>query len=358
MTPDQRLIHDEAGLNSGTWPVVTPSHFITPLERFFTRSHAPVPLVDPATWTLEVDGLVRRPASYSLDQLVDTFPEQSVDATLVCAGLRRDEFLSLGPLAGELPWGPEPISTGRWTGIPLDEVLRDVGVDTGAAYVEFTGLDGVERDGARFGFGGSIDLDKAMSGEVLLATRLNGTPLPPMHGFPLRVIVPGWIGARSVKWLGRITLLAEPSDNYFQSKAYRTQREIDPARPRDVSAGDALGQVPLNAIIVEPGADAVVAAGPVTVRGWAMGSARQPLASVEVSADGGRSWHPARITATGTAWTWSFWEAALALPPGPHELAVRATDRGGVTQPAELSETWNVKGYANNAWHRVAIVAA
>ena len=358
MKRDQRLIHDAAGLNSGSWPVVTPEHFITPVERFFTRSHAPVPAIDPSTFRLEVGGLVSRPAQFSLNELTAGFPQQTVDATLVCAGLRRAEFLALGPLPGELPWGPEPVSTGQWTGVALDEVLRAVGVQHEARYVEFIGLDRVEREGRRFGFGGSIDLDKAMSGEVLLAAGLNGAPLPPVHGFPIRAVVPGWIGARSVKWLGRITLLAEPSGNYFQSKAYRTQREVDPERPRDVSAGDPLGEVPLNALVVEPTADAVVEAGRVTVRGWAMGSANRPLVSVEVSTDGGRDWHQARITVPGAAWTWSFWEAALQLEPGPHILVVRATDNTGAAQPADLSETWNVKGYANNAWHRVAIVAA
>lgn len=356
MTRDQRLVHD-SGLNSGTWPIATPSHFITPVERFFTRSHAPVPTIDPSTWRLEVDGLVRRPAQFSLEELIAEFPRRTVDVTLVCAGLRRAEFLAIGPLPGELPWGPEPVSTGTWAGVALDDLLREVGVEAGAQYVEFTGLDRVEREGHRFGFGGSIDLDKAMSGEVLLATELNSAPLPPMHGYPLRSVVPGWIGARSVKWLGRITLLAEPSANYFQSQAYRTQRKADPERPRDVSSGDALGEVPLNAIIAEPADGAVVPAGGVTVRGWAMGSAGRPLISVEVSSNGGRDWYQASITMPGTAWTWSLWEAPLRLEPGPHVLAVRATDRAGITQPAELSETWNVKGYANNAWHRVAIVA-
>lgn len=351
-------MHDAAGLNSGCWPVVAPDHFITPVERFFTRSHAPVPDIDPATWRLEVDGLVGRPSQFSLDELLDGYPLRSTDATLVCAGLRRAEFLSLGPLPGELPWGPEPVSTGRWTGIDLAEVLRAVTPKSGARYVEFTGLDRVEREGKTFGFGGSIDLAKAMSGEVLLATRLNGAPLPPIHGFPLRAIVPGWIGARNVKWLGRITLLAEPSTNYFQSQAYRTQREADPARPRDVSAGDALGEVPLNAIIAEPAPDATIPAHGATIKGWAMGSSNQPVTSVEISADGGASWQSARITVPGTGWTWSFWEASVNLEPGPHILAVRAADHAGLLQPAEISATWNVKGYANNAWHRVPIVAA
>ena len=357
MTQHQRIVHDAGGLNSGTWPVVTPEHFITPVERFFTRSHAQIPVIDPATWRLDVTGLIAQPLRSSLSELAQRFPSHSVDATLVCAGLRRAEFLSLGPLPGELPWGPEPVSNGAWSGVSLADVLRAAQPTAEARYVEFTGLDSVEREGRHFGFGGSIALDKAMSGEVLLATALNGAPLPPTHGFPLRTIVPGWIGARSVKWLGRITLLATPSENYFQSKAYRTQREVDPANPRDVSAGDALAEVPVNAVIVEPAADATVSAGPLTLRGWAMGSANRPLASVEVSSDGGYQWTRSRITVPGTGWTWSFWEAAVDLEPGPHILAVRATDSAGVTQPAELGDTWNVKGYANNAWYRVAIVA-
>jgi sulfite oxidase len=355
--PRQRIIHDTAGLNTGEWAVIADDHFITPLERFFTRSHAPVPTVDPARWSLEVGGLIERPRVFSLEELTGSFPEQTVAATLVCAGLRREEYLSVGPLPGELPWGPEPVSTGRWTGVSLAGVLRAAGVSGSARHVEFVGLDQVERHGHCFGFGGSIDLDKAMSGEVLLATRLNGAPLPPSHGFPLRVIVPGWIGARNVKWLGRINLLDRPSDNYFQSRAYRVQREVNPDDPRDVSAGLAMSTVPLNVAISDPSPDQAVQAGRLRVRGWAMGSGGSPLTGVEVSPDAGWSWIPARITHAGEPWTWSFWEAELTLEPGRHFLAARASDSEGTAQPQSVHETWNVKGYGNNAWYRVAINA-
>lgn len=355
-TTSHRLVHDAEGLNTGTWPVL-PHHFITPVEHFFTRNHASIPQIDPAAWRLQIGGLVDRPRSFSFDELGREFPRESVAATLVCAGLRRAEFLSLGPLPGELPWGPEPASTGRWRGIALRDLLRSVGVSERARYVEFAGLDAVERDGHRFGFGGSIDLAKALSAEVLLATELNGAPLSMMHGFPLRAVVPGWIGARSVKWLGKITLREDPSPNYFQSKAYRAQRQINPADPRDVSAGIALSGVPLNAVILEPTLDQAVAAGRVTVRGWAMGSEGRPLTSVEVSGDGGQDWIRARICVEGEAWTWTFWEAAIELEPGSHALVARATDSAGTAQPPTVSATWNVKGYNNNAWHRVEILA-
>ncbi|MFL5518026.1 MAG: sulfite oxidase [Gemmatimonadales bacterium] len=350
-----RLIHDPEGLNTAPWPVGT-DHLVTPVDLFFTRSHAPVPQIDPAAWRLEIGGLVDHPRTFSLDELA-AFPRREVTATLVCAGLRRDEFLTLGPLPGELPWGPEAVSTGRWTGVALRDVLDAVEPAGGASHVEFIGLDRVERLGQRFGFGGSIDLAKALSAEVLLATELNGAPLPPAHGFPLRAVVPGWIGARSVKWLGRIRLSAEASPNYFQSRAYRFQREIDPRDPRDITAGVALSAVPLNAVILQPTADQVVAAGPLVVRGWAMGSAGCPIATVEVSSDGGCEWVEARIAAPGGAWSWSFWEAALQLRPGCHTLVVRATDTAGGAQPSALQATWNVKGYNNNAWHRVSVRA-
>ncbi len=355
MTPQpRRLVHDPDGLNTAVWPGCA-DQLVTPVDSFFTRSHAPVPAIDPAAWRLQVDGLVERPATFSLEELAGRFARREVTATLMCAGLRRDEFLSIGPLPGELPWGPEPVSTGRWTGFPLVGLLRAVGVAEGAAHVEFIGLDAVERQGRRFGFGGSIELDKALEGDVLLATGLNGESLPPVHGFPLRAVVPGWIGARSVKWLGRIRVSAEPSENYFQTRAYRMLLDTNPREPRDITAGVALTEVPLNAVILHPLAGQVLPAGPVSVRGWAMGPGMRPVAAVHVSLTGGRRWIRASIESPGTGWSWSLWEAVVDLPAGDHVIMARATDEEGCTQPPVVGDTWNVKGYNNNAWHRVAV---
>ncbi|HJQ18757.1 MAG TPA: sulfite oxidase [Gemmatimonadaceae bacterium] len=351
----QRHITDDAGLNTGVWP--TPAgQLITPVEQFFTRSHAAVPRIDRDAWRLRVGGLVARSLELSYADVI-AYPRHEVAATLLCAGLRREEFLAMGPLPGELPWGPEPVSTGVWSGARLHDVLRDAGVDRGARHVEFVGLDDVERHGHHFGFGGSVDMDKAMTADVLIATHLNGEPLPASHGFPARAMVPGWIGARSVKWLGSIRVLDEPSTNYFQTRAYRTQRDVNPADPRDVSAGVALAGIPLNSVIVEPTRGERVAAGAVRVHGWATGNAGCRVAAVEISSDAGATWQAARITQSRGAWTWCLWEATVDLSRGKHILVVRASDESGATQPPDVRATWNVKGYCNNVWHRVDVAA-
>jgi sulfite oxidase len=350
----KRLNHDP--LNSAQWPVPA-DQFVTPANDFFIRSHAPTPRVDRDTWRLEVTGLVERPAVFSFEELFREFPRHEVTATMVCAGLRRDEFLSIGPLPGELPWGPEPASNGAWAGVRLRDVLQRVGVEKSAKYVEFIGLDQVERHGETFGFGGSIDLKKALGAEVLLASELNGAPLPLDHGFPVRAVVPGWIGARSVKWLGKIVLSERPSRNYFQTKAYRFQRTTNPNDIRDVTHGSELNVLPLNAVILSPTRDEVIPSGTVMVRGWAMGSAGRQLRSIEVSANAGRDWSPARTSRPPAEWSWTFWEAELNLAPGRHVLAARASDCSGERQPAAVGDMWNVKGYMNNAWHLIPVRA-
>lgn len=348
---------DAEGLNGGTPAAAQVGRAFTPKLLLFTRSHAPTPEIDPATWRLSIGGLVDRPLSLSLEDLVTRFPVREVAATLVCAGMRRREFLALGALPGELPWGSEPAGTSRWRGVSLADVLAAAGVQGDARHVGFTGLDSVERHGHHFGFGGSIGLDKALHPDVLLAFELDGEPLPPEHGFPLRAVVPGWIGARSVKWLGEIELRRDPSDNYFQTKAYRVQRVRNPADPRDVTAGEPLGELPLNSVILSPEPEARVPAGPVVVSGWAIGPAGEAVARVELSTDGGLTWQPTQVESITDRWTWQLWRTVIDLPTGAHQLVARAWDRAGRTQPELVADVWNVKGYLNNAWQRVTVLA-
>ena len=193
--------------------------FLTPVPLFFVRNHGTVPVADAAAYRLTVSGLVDRELRLSLVALQREFAPSTVAATIQCAGNRRRELNAVRSIEGEIPWDAEAVGTATWTGVPLGAVLRAAGARALGRYVHLLGLDTVATDTQ--GFGGSIPLEKAMSPEVLLAYEMNGSPLLPVHGFPLRVVVPGYIGARSVKWLRSISVAAEPSRNYFQSHAYK-----------------------------------------------------------------------------------------------------------------------------------------
>jgi sulfite oxidase len=346
---------DADGLNAGPPPWIL-TDAITPTGLFFTRSHAPVPTIDPAAYRLKVSGMVRHPMELSLADLAK-LPHRDQSATLICAGLRRSELEAVRPVPGELPWGAEPVANGQWSGVSLREILAQAEVTGPATHVEFIGLDRVERGGKVFGFGGSVPIEKAMGSEVLLADRLNGAPLPAEHGFPVRALVPGYYGARSVKWLGEIVVREGASLNYFQAQAYRVLATPDSTDPRDVRSGTELGELALNSVISVPSSGAKLRPGKFFTYGWAIGPGGETPAKVELSLDGGGSWQEAQIMVPEDkgAFSWRHWRAVVELTPGSHTLVVRAFDARGRGQPAELAEVWNVKGYANNAWHRITI---
>ncbi len=352
------VVHSEQPFNAGPPPALLREQYITPTSVFFVRNHGAIPTVDVEPYRLVVRGQVLRPLALTLAELRAEFPATTLAATLQCAGLRRSELFMVKPIPGELGWEADAISTAEWRGVALAAVLEAAGLEQDAGHVAFLGLDTVARQGQSFGFGGSLPLHKALMREVLLAYEMNGAPLSPVHGFPLRVIAPGYIGARSVKWLGEIVVQSEPSDNYFQQHAYKLfPPEVD-ATTVDWSQGEMLGQLKVNAVICEPGADTMLTAGSVPVRGYAIGTAGQSIELVEVSADGGVTWKSASLTSPRQPWTWSFWEAELTLPAGRHELVVRARDVTGDIQPADIASQWNVKGYMNTAWQRVAVTVS
>ena len=346
------LIRQDRPFNAGP----PPQHlrrFLTPVEHFFVRNHGDVPQIDRGSYHLVLNGMIRKPFRISLEEL-QRLPKVSVTATLQCAGNRRLEMAAVKPIPGELGWGAEAVSTAEWKGVPLRDLLAAVEPLPEAKHVAFSAFDETERHGHRFTFGGSIPLDKALSSEVLLAYEMNGVDLPPVHGAPLRVVVPGYIGARSVKWLSAITLQDEPSDNYFQSKAYRLFGPQVDHDNVDWDAGMMLGPFNVGSAISAPLEGEALPAGPVTVRGFAYAGDRE-IARVEVSADGGRTWVTADLGREHARWAWRLWEARLDLPAGQHEILCRAWDAAAQTQPERPEHVWNFKGYMNNAWHRVRV---
>ncbi|MFC4591438.1 sulfite oxidase [Sphaerisporangium corydalis] len=348
-------MHHSRPYNAEPPPAALAGLPITPLDTFYGRNHGTVPELDPATWRLTVDGMLDRPLTLSLDELRATFPERTVVATLQCAGNRRAGLTRVRDIPGEDPWGPGATSTASWTGVRLADVLAHAGLRPGAAHIAFTAPDVNEQGGPREPYAGSVPTAKATSGEVLLAWAMNGRPLPLVHGAPLRVVVPGWIGARSVKWLERVTAQREPSAGYFQAVAYRVlPPEADPgtAGPGD---GISLGPVALNSAILRPGDGERLHAGPVEVTGYAYAGDDREVARVDVSLDDGRTWAQAGLDRPDGSWAWQHWRLTLDLPEGRSAITVRAWDTTGAAQPEHACHLWNPKGYANNSWDRITV---
>jgi len=331
---------------------------LTPVDAFYVRNHGPVPTIDTESWRLAVDGLVDRPLSLSIDDLRGQFRSREVVATLQCAGNRRAGLIEVREIPGEDPWRSGATSTATWSGVALGEVLEAAGIQPPATDVAFEAPDVAQVADSPQRYGGSVGRSKAEAPEVLLAWGMNGEPLPAVHGGPLRIVVPGYIGARSVKWLHRITAQDHPSTNYFQARSYRVfPADFDPA-VAESGEGISLGAIAVNADIADPDDGAAVPAGSTPVRGYALAGDDRRIARVEVSTDGGRSWTQAVLEHELSPWAWRHWHATIAVPAGPTEVVARAWDSAACVQPREPAEVWNPKGYVNNSWARVNINAS
>lgn len=347
------IVHEDQPFNaeSGLAALAEP---VTPTDAFYVRSHGDVPDVDPGARRLRVCGAVERELDLSLATLREAFQEREVTATLQCAGNRRAGLIAIRDIPGEAPWGPGATGTARWTGVALADVLSLAGPLAEAQHVGFAGADDSAEVTPVQRFGGSIPLDKARRREVLLAWAMNGEPLPPVHGAPLRVVVPGYIGARSVKWLDRIEVRQTPWPGYFQDVVYRLLPEDGVP---GAGVGMPLGLVALNSDVVAPADGATVPAGPVEVRGYAFAGGERYVARVDVSLDGGTSWSPAELLDDLGPWAWRHWRVTLDLAPGDHEIVVRAWDSSAATQPENEAALWNPKGYVNNSRPHVRVRA-
>jgi DMSO/TMAO reductase YedYZ molybdopterin-dependent catalytic subunit len=351
MTDDQAISREElqlAARNHGM-PLEVLREAVTPIGLHYLLIHYDIPQVDAGTWRLDVDGRVGTELSLGLDALRG-LPSREVVATMECAGNGRAR---LEPRPVSQPWLLEAVGTGRWRGVALRDLLEQATVAPDATEVLFTGLDrGIEGGEEQF-FQRSLTLADAREPDVLLAYELNGVPLPPQHGFPLRLLVPGWYGMTNVKWLTRITLLNEPFTGYQQARGYRL-------RQTDDDDGEPLSRIQPRALMVPPGIpdfmtrERTVQAGSVTIDGRAW-SGLAPVASVEVSIDDGATWQGAQLDPPELGrWAWRRWSYEWNdAKPGRHVLACRARDEAGNAQPAEPQ--WNVGGYANNEVQRVVV---
>ncbi|KAL4655598.1 sulfite oxidase, mitochondrial [Arapaima gigas] len=346
-------------------------NYITPSAFFFKRNHLPVPKVDPSTYQLEIHGLPKGPVSLSLMDLKSRFPKHTVTATLQCAGNRRMEMNQVKQVKG-LSWGIAAIGNATWAGARLRDVLLEVGCKPGSNFqhVVFEGLD---RDVTGTAYEASIPISKAMSeeGDVLLAYEMNGEELPRDHGFPVRVVVPGIVGARNVKWLAKIVLSEEESSSHWQQNDYKGFSPGTDWDTVDYKSAPAIQELPVQSAITQPAEGSVVdlSQGVLTVKGYAWSGGGREVIRVDVSLDGGKTWQVATLRGEeegqeaapspplGRAWAWKLWELTVALPAEAQELEIicKAVDSSYNVQPDTMGPIWNLRGILGNAWHRVKI---
>lgn len=337
-------------------PAVLAGSDITPINAFYVRNHGPVPDIAPQHWRLTVGGLVDNPLTVTYERLTTEFDQHCVVATLACAGNRRAELLRVRQIPGKEPWAHGAISTAQWCGVRLADILQaaDVHIDEGL-HVAFDAPDVAEEARPIQPYGSSIPLSKALSPEVLLAWQMNSEPLPRAHGGPVRVLVPGFIGARSVKWVTAITVQPGASQNYFQALDYRilpADADADIVGPGE---GISLSSLALNCDILDPTDGDDVPAGALTIRGYGMAGDGRSVERVDVSVDDGLTWQQADLHAAPSQWSWRPWSLTVDVEPGPLGITARAWDDTGALQPESAVSLWNPRGYGNNAWARVAL---
>lgn len=346
-------------------PILLRQDYITPNEIFFVRNHLPVPGVKPESYKLEisVDG-TNQHSSICLRKLRNRFPKKSTVTTIQCAGNRRGDMVKIKSVKG-LNWGTAAISTAEWSGATLNDVLLNSGIDIDkldCKHIQFEGMD-KGPDGTTYGASIPIELARDLKNEILIAYQMNGVDIPADHGYPVRVIIPGIVGARQVKWLNKIVLSNEESSSHWQQRDYKGFNSSVDWHNVDFDKSIAIQMLPVQSAICEPEeGDTLEDDEEVTMKGYAWSGGGRAIYRVDVSADGGKTWVTADLLPTGQshyrAWAWTFWEAQIPLPKGHKgkvELICKACDAQYNVQPDNVEGIWNLRGCLSNAWHRVQV---
>ncbi len=324
---EQRKIVTAQPENSET-PLESVRGWVTPNRLFFVRNHFPVPDVTAAAWRLRVEGCVRQPFELTWEEL-GGLPERSVFSTVECAGNGRSFLAQRQP---GVPWGAGAVGHAEWTGVPVGILLQRAGLQASAVEVLFEGYDvGTEPDHPEpMAFARSLPLGKALDPDTILATRMNGELLDADHGYPVRLLVPGWYGVASVKWLKRLVVLDQPFQGYFQSVKYTVERP-GPHGPETV----VVGPMEVKSELLRPREGEVLGLGSNRIFGVAW-AGPEAVGRVELSWDDGRSWRRADLIGQQAPYSWTMWEYLWEVAaPGDYTLLARATAESGRVQPLE-----------------------
>ena len=358
VSPPARIAAADEGISIDELRLATRTHGmplemlaldVSPAGLHYVLVHYDIPVIDPASYRLRIDGAVRRPIELDLAAL-RARPQETRTVTLECAGNGRARLSP--PRAFSQPWLDEAVGTARWTGTPLAPLLAEAGALDTAVDVVFSGADhGIER-GVEQDYQRALAIGDARDPDVLVVHAMNDEPLPPQHGAPVRLIVPGWYGMAHVKWLVGITVLERPFTGYQNAVTYRVTQDVD-------DPGEAVTRILPRALLAPPGfpdfqtRTRIVERGVHELGGRAW-SGQAAIARVEVSDDGGATWHAATVEPAPERHAWCRWRWTWAAErTGPGELCVRATDEAGNTQPVD--QRWNRQAMANNHVQRVAV---
>jgi len=361
------VVNKNAPFNAETPLILLCGEFITPTPLFYVRNHLPVPLIDPETYELEIKLAVGSDSDkkkYSLSDLQE-FEQHTVVAALQCAGNRRKELHDVENVRG-LTWTGGAIGNATWTGVKLSDVLRDAGYEateeTLGQHCIFRGLDG---DGAGTFYEASVPMKKVMDqyGDVLLAFKMNGEEISRDHGYPVRVIVPGHVGARNVKWLSKITVSNEESDSHWQRKDYKS---FSPAVKDSIDweSAPSIQEMPVQSLICCPASGSVLSSevDEIEVTGYAWSGGGRDVIRVDVRV-GEDTWYEAELekpldVTSQRAWSWCLWRATIPIPTdadGDIQISCRAVDESYNIQPEAAKNVWNVRGLNNNAMHSIIL---
>jgi DMSO/TMAO reductase YedYZ molybdopterin-dependent catalytic subunit len=324
-------------------PVALLDAWLTPVEHFYVRSHMSVPSgLDAATWMLQVEGEVDTPVSLSLDEL-RKMPSATVTAVLECAGNGRAFFDP--PVAG-IQWEKGAVGNARWTGVRMGDVLKRAGVKATGRFVTMNGAD--RGLGSQPDFIRQVPIDKALHPDTLIAYEMNGQPIHPLHGFPLRSIVPGWEGAYSIKWLTTLRVIDREFDGFWVATGYRYPTKIvAPGAAVDPKDMAPLTGLVVKSLITRPLAAATFAPGKIDVAGFAW-AGENDISRVDISTDHGATWQQARLVGERAKYAWRRFEYSFqATRPESYLILSRATDSNGRPQP--ITPPWNPSGYLWNA---------
>ncbi|XP_065175205.1 sulfite oxidase-like [Sycon ciliatum] len=366
-------INTEKPFNAETPVALLTDSFITPNELFFVRNHLPVPNVEPKKYVLEVTAPGREPLKLSLQDLKEKFTKHTVVATLQCAGNRRRQMTDVKSVKG-LSWGAAAISNAEWSGARLRDVLQYAGLDTSSTgdgrsvkHIQFEGLDqGV--DGKAYG--ASIPVRTAMDqyGDVLLAYEMNGQELPRDHGYPVRAVIPGVVGARNVKWLSRVIASHEESHSHWQRNDYKGFSPGVDWDTVDFTKSPAIQDLPVQSAICVPSSGTKISSDDETlsVKGYAWSGGGRGVVRVDVSIDGGKTWCVANLVTADDGkqdqesrqrWAWALWDVDVAIPEELRgsgqqlDVICKAVDESYNNQPESVEPIWNLRGVLNNSWH-------